>query len=1242
MLRKPLFILTLILVSLLLSFSGISNFFYDDDGEIYKKIKVSPKDRIYRPVLDLMNNIKSGDYHLVNRSFIDEKTSSRFFSKLDSTKFKLLGRLSWEKKNEVNKNSLIQISYKIFHPSHPKAGSYEILFDVVYSDKVKQYLINNFSLSDSFYEDFVISSSEENYYVDDDINPFDCPTRNGNESVFIRLRSKEENRIKNEKILGKTPVESIEYIGDNEIGANALAQIPFDVRNVEDHSYDPGYVVSAQDAVNNDLGRLFSTIVDSDGILTVSDSKGVKRTFPAGFFLDKATSRLFVLTNSNEIFWYGRKPSDHLLGQPIAISVIGNYIYVLDRKKASIAIYRIDSPSGTSLSLSFKVNSDFQLDLTSAVDIDGHEGDSYNYLYLVRDSYPSLYRLKLDKNTGLPIESKPILNQIDQFGNQEIVPSNIIRIETIRGNEEGSTISMAITDTRKVISFAFKEDNGKVNAQINTETVFRVISELSNVGFHVLDKTFYVTDAIGKVHVFSQLGKYLGTGGKPGQSEHNVELYYPNIITSNFFADNAMELVVGSAWTTTTGFKRVTPIPVLSGLEVLEFSSIDPQIYGLSSLYLRYRLNTGTGVNAVKGSINNTEIFNTASPFAPGLHTQIIDLHDASVKTLIKEGWNTYSVEIQYQTINEYNQQVSKSEVKTIEFYYLPSNVTVVNGLIPDILKPNTNGLIELYKSLYVSGEGSLSFDSVRVKLSSGAHLEFDEKLNVFFTDCSFDLSCNARVIVNAHKDYHKEFISCSFNGNSSAENLVQVKGEYTGGKGYQSAPSSKVEFINCDFQNYDGKAIHIVEGRATIVNSVFDSNKKVSIANSSGILVSPGARVDAIGCSFYNHDIGVESTLGEVVIGSHRNTYKSLEVAPSIFSNNQIGVFGYASYLRIEGSAFQENNTGISSLEGFIDISKKANNTFSQNSIAILSSNDVDAERGFNTFSDNGSDVFGVLNSLDPLKPFFELSCNIWESNGKPIVSGVYVDDLSIDNPSIQVSELISYSPTATLHQNTYKCGGKDIDYSFVDDDYIRNQGKRNAAYASLIDNIHSKTSQLNQLFSPVGDFAQYGYYGSKEYFYKDFSYKNLLGAILYNKRNYDSNSSYYAFKDDFKYRKTLNNSSINITKDRVEFLKVLQNYQTHFNSIDKQELQIVVYPNPVVGKSFTAKVNSPTEGRCKVYLADVNGKSSEILFNGRYLTKGDNNLRVKLKSANSGMYILVIQMIDKNVKGSQKVIIN
>lgn len=116
-----------------------------------------------------------------------------------------------------------------------------------------------------------------------------------------------------------------------------------------------------------------------------------------------------------------------------------------------------------------------------------------------------------------------------------------------------------------------------------------------------------------------------------------------------------------------------------------------------------------------------------------------------------------------------------------------------------------------------------------------------------------------------------------------------------------------------------------------------------------------------------------------------------------------------------------------------------------------------------------------------------------------------------------------------------------------------------------------------------------------------------------------------------------TAQKSTSKDTKSSDEIKEILQNRFAYEENLDKNNLNVVVYPNPS-SDEWNIKINSDQEEQITINLTDISGKS--IKTENKYISKGENQITFDCKDLNSGIYLLVIA--GKNKDQSYKLIKN
>ncbi len=105
--------------------------------------------------------------------------------------------------------------------------------------------------------------------------------------------------------------------------------------------------------------------------------------------------------------------------------------------------------------------------------------------------------------------------------------------------------------------------------------------------------------------------------------------------------------------------------------------------------------------------------------------------------------------------------------------------------------------------------------------------------------------------------------------------------------------------------------------------------------------------------------------------------------------------------------------------------------------------------------------------------------------------------------------------------------------------------------------------------------------------------------------------------------------------TFGRSIFSYDLSQITASINNNEIANLDLSVYPNPITD-NFTLAINSFNSAKCKIYITDINGKISSVLYEGIIL-EGKQNLT--LNNLESGIYFLHVQTNNKHL--TKKIIV-
>lgn len=1193
--------------------------FLGNGGEAFLKIKSSPEHQSYKLLHEFCKAFNTGsetkEFFLLENEYEDFRKS--FY--IDTVNFKRSFKLSFHK--NASSHSPEAISYSGSLAFKNKLNS---LVDVnvllYFDDQTKNYLIEDIKLGNIS----TVASNGINSIVKkiDDINQYSC-LNDDQGTNYVRLKHKDP--------YNQSIIES-EYLGDNihvlqEIipkhfyQTEAFIQHPFDDREVEDIIFSPGYVISRKDSEEAGLGHLFGKIEDADGTIIIKDEGGNPLTQPTGFFIDSGAKRIVVVTNNNNISFYGRE-RDHVNigGRPKYIKYIDGFIYVYDADKNQINIFQTTLSKNSNVEIEYKGNIDLNRYQISISDLSGFAGKMNNFLFLSNPKNNSIVIFKLNKGSGLinSVEQPLILEDYSFAGKNSPLPGRITRFDvSLNNSADGSFSIVALINHDLVASFTGNLDRNGL--EINKQYRFESETFLSNLGFNKGEETFIVTDHNGKLHFFSSLGDYLGSDGKIGISENNNELFYPSIITSNLFTDDAKEMIVVNKWGQNTGFKRILPRANLSRVEVLEKYSVLPSKSLENTLLIKYGLTSGYGVEEISISINQLPLKKISDGFYATTYLEELDLNEANNQQLLKNGWNEVKVSLTGKHLLPGGLK-SFSQSKTYHFYYHASEINIDKQPLSSSTSFEKD-VLTLYKSVRIKGQKTFHLQNCEINIKEGSTLEVSSETPVNFKNVKVNFSCSSSFQLHVAKDTAKVFDQVTFNGLGENHTMIKTYGEFTGGNGEKSSPSSMLEFLNCKFTNYIGKAIHISEGRSTFVNCEFGEANSPAVG--TGIFNAPNSRSDILGCLFTNNDIGIDATGAEVYLSTKKGKYKGIEVNNPEFINNRVGYFGYNSYLRSSNASYTSNTYGIIDIDGVLDLSFKAKNSFSKNEVSVLFSHDLVLERGHNFFEKNHKEIV-FLGDKSELN--LDVSCNYWDKLSEGVLPVIeFTPDMFVFFP-YDFSK-VKYYPYLDNNENQKANCNQSVNWH----DSL-NTKKIKKDRNDWINGISSSTyfSTINRGYEPL----KYGFYPDKDSDrLSKFLYKQTLSSFLYCKRN--SNSSQYGdLLKEFIEASYFENPYENVLYDKLVFLGIKASLKDEESSSELKSLSLSIFPNPS-SDFITLDVDSN--------ISDVK-EISFVMFNqnGHIVRRGNFHLEDKIERkidiSNLGQGIYGVQIFGGKHKAQSR----
>jgi hypothetical protein len=1285
MVKYPLIIVAAILMTSL----GIRQFVLQDSDPIYKPQKVDTKTLGRMPVESLLGNIKNGRWHMLVESFSDAGAFEKFkshFSIDESDQAGIFGKASFifksvsvttASKEELADCSISIVVYQRGHPDKPVT----IQCNASYNDVGKQYVITAVKFSGEFEGPFNEGDTPEVPQISE--SP--CAVGSDEGFVYIRPRSRlnENSTIEPNIVLGGNPNQEFEIIPDNFYNTDAIKQAAFGIftfryenpkwtacREVSPkficdglydryitETYDPGYMVTQQDVINNEMkGVLFSFIKDGEGVMQVPKDNQLLN-YPTGFFLDAGFKRLTALSSKNEIIHYGEGSNHYHFQNPVALAIAGNFIYVLDgAHDKTLAMFRYFLNDSGDLALRFEGTTDLQTDLSYAVDISGYRGDDRNILYIADKNKESISRFELDPETGLrdPDASPKEFKQYRTLSGERLNLKGIEKIKVSPRSEEDNDVILATLNYNQVAAFsATSEPDLTMNFKYEMPLGSRPVS----IGYNLGNNTFIISDLYAnRMHIFSNSGAYLGAGGKTGLAEDLGELFRPAIVSSNNFANDAVEFVVANnTWAVDKGFKRFIPQADIGKIEVIEKTATGFENINDNELIFRYALTASNDIKSVILKLNGQVIKNITGPFYPDILAENFSATQSGpdgIADEIKVGWNTYQVELTANIPGPSNANLQYKKVKSMDFFFLPSvlndpDLVIGSGPQADFVHDKTNNPFYVYKNMLIEGSGQLRINDGRMVLARGCTLKIAKERILLATSEDFEFECGANLQVNTTHDIPKVFKNSNFNGTFYNYNMVSTRGDYTGGVGSGSAPSSMLEFITCNFSNYLGKALHVVEGRATVVNSTFttniDQNPNKGSATAVAIVVDPQARLDVRGGEFLNNDIALDGNNSVLSVGRHGNTYKEVKLEDPLFEKNKIAIHVFSSNTELKNSVFKNNQACAIDLNGSLDLSNNAENSFENNVQAIIFSKNINGGHGNNKFIDNNVDVTYLLPEGDVVPATFDFECNYWLHG---TTSGTPVIDIAANPPYDASTDLIHFitAPYLVKKGNVFTCtdkGGRLPTSEPIVNTAQPFQNYYDNVMRSLLekaDNYKTLSKVISSHNRPI-TIGSYTEDNNLSLTFQKAVVKNSIFTYVYRRnrpdalslepQNYDQAYSY------FTPTKIEPDHFVEITRDRVAFLQFFLREKQKVaapEEITETQNSLDIFPNPTTGLA-TLIVSPAGSGYASLVILNSSGRVVRTIAENLFLEAAERReLPINMTDLPNGVYF--VRMNNKAVK--------
>lgn len=1213
-----------------------------EGGLPFKVLSKDIRKKSLRPLYDLKDAVNAEQWNQISSLFKNEGLYNGFAEYFDlySAENSLTGGILRQYWMEISIGTVVQLS-KDLNPNvsavltlqSPKISTpITIPVELGYDDYHRRYLIIDLTLPAPFEVDGKANSRITIPTISKPV----CPQAIPEDFQFISLEKRIQEDIVPAKTLGNSPILRLQKIPQDYYGTDALTQSRFPKRDIQGETFNPGWVISGSDANEFELGSIFRNIFDGFGTQEVADINGQKRTFPTGFFLDNWLKRVIVMNNENEeiIYYPGNQ---WRFSNPYALTLVGDFIFILDKGDADnikIVRYYVD---GGKLRLSEIAEDDFGLDLDGAKDISGYESESENVL-LISDAYTGfIYEVLIDKSSGHAKSTHTYKTFETVNGDPEpigVVSKMEITPTTLESN---SNVLMCLQGTSQISTFRFDRFS-KTLKQLATYN-FPQRTHLTNLGYNLGERSFYVADnLLGKVHIFSEGGEYLGAGGKFGMGEENNELYYPTLVSTNNFNDNAIEMVVASEWSGTTGFKRFFPKADLGQIDVIEKAPVNFGDVSENTLLFRFGVTSGYLVDSIKLLLNGKPLKTIKDGIFANYYAETLLVSE--IKDLLNLEWNHFKVEMYGQVPGPEQVNLKFKKEKELEFYFIPSLLqapfTLRNDPDASIVHDKGDNPFYVYKNIRFYGNDTVTFSDGKIILLNGSQLTFDREVIFNSENEEFEFLCGSQLQLDIGQEATKRLAHTSFDGTNANGQMVMVTGDYIGGEGSGSAPSTHLDFINCSFQNYVGSALYIQEGRATIVNSKFTGADNFYTA--AGIRVAPSARLDLRGGIFSNNDVAVDGNEAELYIGHRATSYQGYKVDDLVFSGNTIGVHAFGGYSAFIETSFEGNEVGIVALTGELDIENNAENTFQENRYAVVFSDRIGLQRGKNLFINNEVDIAYYLPEETQTSQFFDMTCNYWQHRG---ITGSPVVEINAQSEAVD-SVVFSYIPYLERKGNeNYTCTGRKSTVAQNATFSNNTQFSDPTPYHQYLENIQAEASMV-ALQPLLDDELIYGYYNNRIAPIKQYHQSVAKNALVsYLNKSIRNIKEFREGMEFFGATQDVQDKYFSITQDKVAFVRNLKGYGGNVPvpmfDIPISFSKIFAYPNPTTDE-LNIELDVPEDGTYRFELLDIKGAQHRVLDNID-LEKGYFFNAYSLSSVPPGIYMLSVRS-DNQIFVVQKII--
>jgi len=1250
-------------------------------GNLFTPIQVSEEELAEQPVRNLFDRIKGKYWHTLNESFTNAGVYEEFCQKFGIDDNEQKQNIFIKKHINFKVLSITQLSSSLFgkydievevSETQNPSNKVDLTITTSYDQHAKNYFIESIIYSGQLKKQpqnkgisaQKTSSNSDPFcnYCDSlpSINASPCDPDIDFKYIKLSTRQNSNSPVSEHQILGNRAFPDVTFASDEAFNSQVFTQIDFNKLVDDDDAPEVGPVLSIQDLndyelkdANDNLIDLFRDITDGDGVFNLTDDNGNSILFPTAVLIDNPWKRIIITSSVDQNI-----QSIGGFQEPLAVTIIGTYAYILDKGTNKIKIYQLIVNSSDELSITFISNTNFGLNLSRASDLAGFTSSSNNVLYIADETNRQIHRLLIDPFTGLLSSSsnnKITISSYTNYDGQQVELPIINRFESSPRSSGNNVLLMLGKRPKEAVAVLTDGLSSSASMQLLAKTEFPFsigAVQLTNVGYNVGNGAFYITDyRNGKIHAFSGVGFYLGSGGTRGTSQIGNQLIAPNTISSNTFENNAIEMLVANRWTQNTGFKRILPYAYINDLEVIEkvfncIENIDD-----NTLNFKYSLTAGLGVSNIKIKINGQQIENLTSGFYPHWHTS--NFLETDISDKLQAGWNTYTVELT--ALNPSGNQYTVT--KSIEFYFIPSHITtdfkISNNPSADIQHNSTDNPFYIYKSIKVCPTNptntiTFTIENGKTIFQKNAILNICQSSFFYANNEVFEYECGGNLRLDVKEDVNKEIRECSFNGTLSNYNMISCIGHYTGGVGSAGSPSSDLRFISCRFDNYLGKAIDLIEGRAAIADCIFESTNQDATQTSVAIFASPNSRLDVRGGEFLNNDIAIDANSAKLFIGHHSQTFDGTPVGHPLFDNNKIAIFSFGCFTKIIKTDFTNNRAAIIDLNGTINASLNNENLFQNNTNAIIFSNGLHAEMGKNIFIDNETDITNIYPPTTPNQIEFNYRCNYWEHDG------------TIGEPVIKIlengtdSNIISFISEPYLEINNggqYACtGGQPGNQGGNVDKNPNDLEALHPYHEDFLNNllIDSSDTDIEQKYSAI--LSQYNFENTtfiwNEYLNNDVSTswdeaikKNYIYSYLLNCGVSNYLQEYNRLTNNY------DNYYTGVAFDRLTLLGIVENgfvqqdtSATPSSSVSSYSIK--VYPSPIPSNGAIS-FDIANDGYYSINIYDIHGTHILNVVNNQWYDSGQYTVNINLTGKKPGVYFAVLTDNNGNVLASNKFVL-